>query len=193
MLRSVKRILEQVSQLPTTSRSLNSSDNEPPETTALEDGENNIAISEDLNKMPSTSTSSTSAGQVVCCIFCNQKQKKSGKQVLNLIISSSNELCERIKNVAESLDDRPHFSEKNSTQATTQVISICSDIIYAVTKGACKPAKNVTLGLALKSITNSRQVITMLDKYGHTISYNLAEELETEVIYTSVQDSKVLP
>ncbi|XP_017464625.1 PREDICTED: uncharacterized protein LOC108358017 [Rhagoletis zephyria] len=315
--------------------------------------------------MPSTSTSSTSAGQVVCCIFCNQIQKKSGKRVLNLIISSSNELCERMKNVAESLGDRefllklknlpiayhkpcyasfltkekrnddhhsdsswhtyrnlhkqafeciadfisneiiennrvmyfsqlvlryqalllefgkntidlvdiedyrsemlgkkifnkfgdtlimeaskgprykkiiykadidvsvmannaaflvkkneekfddvsfhlrncikkielkrlpkrltaedvirgeceippllfdfmcnlikgPHFSEKNSTQATTQVISICSDIIYAVTKGACKPAKNLTLGLALKAIKNSRQVITMLNKH----------------------------
>ncbi|KAG5858314.1 hypothetical protein JTB14_013735, partial [Gonioctena quinquepunctata] len=82
-------------ELPTTSRNLNSNDNEPPETTALEDDENNtenIAISEDLNEMPSTSTSSTSAGQVVCCIFCNQKQKKSGKRVVNLISSSSNVL-----------------------------------------------------------------------------------------------------
>lgn len=87
----------------------------------------------------------------------------------------------------------PQFFDKNSTQATTQVISICSDIIYAVTKGACKPAKNLTLGLAIKSITNSRQVITMLNKYGHTISYNFAEELETEMTYTSVQDNKVLP
>lgn len=55
--------------------------------------------------MPSTSTSSTSAGQAVCCIFCNQKQKKSGKRMINLIISSSNELCEKIKNGAESIGD----------------------------------------------------------------------------------------
>ncbi|KAG5890994.1 hypothetical protein JTB14_017600 [Gonioctena quinquepunctata] len=88
------------------------------ETTALEYDENNtenIAISEDLNEMPSTSTSSTSADQVVCCIFCNQKQKKSGKRVLNLIISWSNELCERIKNVAESLDDQELETELTYT------------------------------------------------------------------------------
>lgn len=65
-------------------------------------------------------------------------------------------------------------------------------IIYAVTRGACKPAKNLTLGLAVKSLTNSRQVI-ILNRYGHTIGYNLAEELETEMTYTSIQDNKVIP
>ncbi|KAH9635594.1 hypothetical protein HF086_012263 [Spodoptera exigua] len=45
----------------------------------------------------------------------------------------------------------------------------------------------------MKSLTNSRQVITILNRYGHTIGYNLAEELETEMTYTSIQDNKVIP
>ncbi|KAH9630061.1 hypothetical protein HF086_008031 [Spodoptera exigua] len=87
----------------------------------------------------------------------------------------------------------PNISDENSDKLKVKITSICSDIIYAVTRGTCKPAKSLTLGLAMKSLTNSRQVITILNRYGHTIGYNLAEELETEMTYTSIQDNKVIP
>lgn len=85
----------------------------------------------------------------------------------------------------------PNYSDDDSGQLKVKTTSICSDIIYAVTRGACKPAKNLALGLTVKSLTNSRQVITILN--GHTIGYNLAEELETEMTHTSIQDNKVIP
>lgn len=44
----------------------------------------------------------------------------------------------------------------------------------------------------MKSLTNSRQVIIMLNRYGHMIGYNLAEELETEMTNASVQDNEVV-
>lgn len=45
----------------------------------------------------------------------------------------------------------------------------------------------------MKSLTNSRQIITTLNKYILTISYNLAEELETEMTYTSIEDNNISP
>lgn len=40
-------------------------------------------------------------------------------------------------------------------------------------------------------LNKSRQVTTILIRYGHTIGYNMAEELETEMTYTSIQDNKI--
>lgn len=87
----------------------------------------------------------------------------------------------------------PNVYEDNSNQTMTKITFICSDIIYAATRGRCNPAESLTLGLAMKSLTNSRQVITMLNRHGHTIGYNLAEELEIEMTYTSVQNNIVIP
>lgn len=101
------------------------------------------------------------------------------------------ELFDFIRNIVQG----PNVYEENGTSTMTRITSIiiCSDIIYATTRGRCKPPKNLTLGLAMKSLTNSRQVITMLNRYGHSIGYNLAEELETEMTYTSVQNNIVIP
>ncbi|XP_044590474.1 uncharacterized protein LOC123269040 [Cotesia glomerata] len=93
----------------------------------------------------------------------------------------------------QNLITGPDIANADSNETTVKITSICSDIIYAVSKGRCKPNKNLTLGLAVKSLTNSRQVLTILNKYGHTIGYNLAEELETEMTYTSVQHNTVIP
>ncbi|KAG5862641.1 hypothetical protein JTB14_004270 [Gonioctena quinquepunctata] len=109
------------------------------------------------------------------------------------IIRGECEIPEELFNFIQNLVFGPNFCEKNVDSTTTKIKSICSDIIYAVTKGRCKPAKNLTLGLAMKSSTNSRQVITMLNRYGHSIGYNLAEELETEMTYTSIQNNAVIP
>lgn len=109
------------------------------------------------------------------------------------IIRGECEIPEQLFNFVQNLVHGPNVREKNDHSTTTKITSICSDIIYAVTKGRSKPAKNLTLGLAMKSLTNSRQVITMLNRYGHSIGYNLAEELETEMTYTSIQSNVVIP
>ncbi|CAD6229692.1 GSCOCG00012125001-RA-CDS [Cotesia congregata] len=109
------------------------------------------------------------------------------------IIREECEIPQELFNFIRNLVYGPNLSEENADLTTTKITSICSDIIYAVTKGRCKPSKNVTLGLAMKSLTNSRRVITMLNRYGHSIGYNLAEELESEMTYTSIQNSAVIP
>ncbi|KAK0173987.1 hypothetical protein PV328_007112 [Microctonus aethiopoides] len=103
------------------------------------------------------------------------------------------EIPQRLLNFMQNLILGPNAQEINNNQTMTKITSICSDIIYAVMRGKCKPAKNLTLGLAMKSLTNSRQVLTMLNRYGHTIDYHLAEELETEMTYTAVGNNILIP
>lgn len=111
----------------------------------------------------------------------------------NDIIQGECNIPQQLFDFIQNLVQGPNISDDNSDKYNVKITSICSDIIYAVTKGRCKPAKNLNLGLAIKSLTNSRQVISMLNKYGHTIGYNLAEELETEMTYTSIEENTVIP
>lgn len=71
--------------------------------------------------------------------------------------------------------------------------TLCSDLIYATTRGRIKPAKQIELGIALKSLTNSKKVLNIINKLGHCISYSVIEELETEAAYTSFAKSSLCP
>ncbi|GBP52408.1 hypothetical protein EVAR_4691_1 [Eumeta japonica] len=49
------------------------------------------------------------------------------------------------------------------------------------------------LGMTLKSLTSSRKIIDIINRYGHCISYQGIEELETETTYTSFEKSSLCP
>lgn len=74
-----------------------------------------------------------------------------------------------------------------------KVNSMCYDFIHNATHGAIKTCKHMTLGVAMKSMTSSRQVVDVLNKYGHVSSYHVVEELETEATYTSTSRSVLCP
>ena len=61
------------------------------------------------------------------------------------------------------------------------VNSTSDDIIYAVTRGRVKPGKHLTIGVALKSMTGSRKVIDVLNRFGHCVSYHTVESIETDL------------
>ena len=85
----------------------------------------------------------------------------------------------------------PDIRRKNSD---TKIKSLCSNIVYIISKGRVKPGKHVWLGLVVKSLTGSRKVLTILNRYGHSIGYNLIEEIETELAYAAhYEDLKVPP
>ncbi|CAG4981938.1 unnamed protein product [Colias eurytheme] len=110
------------------------------------------------------------------------------------VIRGECEIPEKLIEFMQNLIEGPHTpTSELKKEASIKIKSICSDVMYAIHKGRCKPSKHLTLGLAIKSLTNSRQVITILNRYGHTIGYNLAEELETEITYTSLRNNKLIP
>ncbi|KAJ8669154.1 hypothetical protein QAD02_000413 [Eretmocerus hayati] len=71
--------------------------------------------------------------------------------------------------------------------------SMSYDAIHNVTKGRIKTPKHITLGMTIKSLTNSKKVITILNKEGHIASHTALCELETEATYASKNRDEVLP
>lgn len=71
--------------------------------------------------------------------------------------------------------------------------SFSEDFIYAVSNGEIKPSKHISLGLAVKGLTNSMKVVKILHRYGHVLSYDRLEELETESALAIVKNSEVCP
>ena len=54
-----------------------------------------------------------------------------------------------------------------------------------------KKEKHLTLGLTLKSLTSSRRVVEIINRYGHCCSCRVAEELETKATITSFKHSAI--
>ncbi|XP_077276997.1 uncharacterized protein LOC143905452 [Temnothorax americanus] len=127
------------------------------------------------------------------CVKSMPSRKLPSRLTVDDVMNGECEIPEQLYEFMRHLIVGPDISSDDSNQTTVKIKSLCSDIIYMITKGRVKPDKNLNLGLALKSLTNSRQVLTILNRYGHTIGYNLAEELETEMTYTAVEQNKVIP
>lgn len=61
--------------------------------------------------------------------------------------------------------------------------------MFSMSNGSVKPSNCLHLGLVMKSITGSRKVIEILNRMGHSISYTVAEEIETELAYGCSENS----
>ena len=62
-----------------------------------------------------------------------------------------------------------------------QVSSIAQDIVYCTGRGRMKTAKHIALPMAIKTITGSKEAVTLLNKCGHGVSYSQLEEIETTI------------
>ena len=71
--------------------------------------------------------------------------------------------------------------------------SSAQDAVYTISRGKLKPAKHLTMGLAMKSLTGSRKVVEILNRLGHSISYHTTEEIETELATTISVQNQSLP
>ena len=71
--------------------------------------------------------------------------------------------------------------------------SYAQDVIYGVSKGKCKTPKSTLLPSCIKSLTNSAEVIEILCKYGHGLSYTLLKEPETEYAISLIEDAQSNP
>lgn len=59
------------------------------------------------------------------------------------------------------------------------VQSFGQDCVYAVSGGSAIPAKHILLPWGIKSVTGNVEVIKVLNRLGHSISYSKLEELDT--------------
>ena len=71
--------------------------------------------------------------------------------------------------------------------------SSSQDSLFIVSKRLVKPKKHLMLGLGVKSLTGSRKLLTILNRFGHTVNYHCAEELETELALAQQQTGLICP
>ena len=75
--------------------------------------------------------------------------------------------------------------------------SIAQDIVYCVSGGKTKTPKSVLFPTVVKSLCNNVEEVKLINNYGHGISYNLIEEIETEhalmVINEQKENKVILP
>ena len=58
--------------------------------------------------------------------------------------------------------------------------SVAQDIVYAVSNGTIQTPKSVLFPTVVKSLCNNTEVLKIVSQYGHGISYDKVEEIETE-------------
>lgn len=61
------------------------------------------------------------------------------------------------------------------------IVSFAQDLIYTVSRGRVKTPKHVGLSVLVKSQTGSAEVVKILNRFGHRLSYDQLEEIETAV------------
>lgn len=72
-------------------------------------------------------------------------------------------------------------SKLYSTKLERCASSSSQDALYIVQNGHVKPRKQIILGMAIKSMTGSKKIVQMLNRFGHIIDYRTTEELETSL------------
>jgi len=65
-----------------------------------------------------------------------------------------------------------------------KAVASASDAVFNCTRGAVCPWKHQSLGLGLGTLTGSKALLTILNRFGHCISYDEVKRLETEMAYT---------
>lgn len=87
--------------------------------------------------------------------------------------------------------------EDTSTIDDKKVLSIAQDIIHCSSNARVKTPKHVSLAMSTHHLTGSKQIIILLNRMGHCISYDemksVDASLATEVLAQSEQYDTVLP
>lgn len=58
-------------------------------------------------------------------------------------------------------------------------LSLSQDLIHSVSRGRIKTPKHIVLPMTVKSLTGNVELITILNRFGHGLSYSQVEEVET--------------
>jgi len=91
-------------------------------------------------------------------------------------------------NIIASSKGKKNFLNKKKLCA-----SLAQDLIFSATNGRIKPSKQIVVGIALKSMTNSKKIINMMHNFAQCCSYTVLKELETETTFTACKSSQICP
>ena len=71
--------------------------------------------------------------------------------------------------------------------------SSSADTVYACSGGKLLPGKHLSLGLAIKSLTGSKQLFTLTNRFGHTADSETIRRFDMELEHTCKRSSDLVP
>ncbi|CAG2255235.1 unnamed protein product [Mytilus edulis] len=69
-------------------------------------------------------------------------------------------------------------------------MSLAQDLIYSVSKGYTKTPKHVALAIYLKTQTGSSEIVKIINRFGHSVSYDQVEEIETSIAEKMIMNTE---
>ncbi|CAH1099358.1 unnamed protein product [Psylliodes chrysocephalus] len=115
------------------------------------------------------------------------KSKIKAEDLINVECS----IPEKLERFYKVLTGGKDIRQRDGINCDRLTNSMASDAIFCINSGTVKPSKHITLGLTIKSLTNSRKLINILNRFGHCYNYNTLEEFKTEAIVASVDCSQI--
>ena len=89
------------------------------------------------------------------------------------------------------ISGKPLDSENCSTERTIRLKeSFAQDIVFSVTNGVVKTPKSVLFPAVVKALCNNTEILKLINKFGHGISYDLVEEIETEYALEVINEQR---
>lgn len=91
----------------------------------------------------------------------------------------------------DRLSDNNRRRNSDRVQRLAKLFS--EDLIYNVTNGGIKTSKQICLGMFLKNLTGSKNLVTIANRSGACCSYPVVESLESELAYSIDKSERVTP
>lgn len=91
--------------------------------------------------------------------------------------------------------NEPTIAEKVSVsdEIHLKLLSICQDIVYLSSKGKLQTPKSLCLGLTIRHLTGSSQVLSLLSRLGHCSSKDTIVRLETSLAQLQLLEGAKIP
>ena len=82
-------------------------------------------------------------------------------------------------------------SESSCTERTIRLNgSFAQDIMFSVMNRVVKTPKSVLFPSVVKALCNNTEILKLINKYGHCVSYELVEEIETEYALEVINEQR---
>ena len=98
---------------------------------------------------------------------------------------------ELVTTFPQNLIGGPDFRRWESNLKKIRIKSMSEDAVFAATAGLKTPKKYLMLGIALKSLTEHRKVIEIMNRPKHCASYHTIENVEPETTFESTRRNLV--
>ena len=151
----------------------------------------NIALSSELKSIKTEDLSSCARE---CALEMRRLVKESTQEQEwppnpELLNSTYTKIPECLSEFLNSLLGSESSKPGQSAKTNRLVNSIATDCIHAITAGRKKPAKHILLAWAVKSLTGNVELIKILNRFGHGISYSQLEEIDTALCLQKIAAS----